>query len=217
MATYRGIPFNGGMDSPTGTGAQHIVETIKAIIDFLEGCITPGILADAAGNPVLAWKDRLANNNAGVKTLDWENAGLYSYIDASLTVDWANRHLVDDSSVNALDWQNRTAVDAGGNNSVEWHGRNLDDSSGTQVSIAWEARVMWDAGGEQSIDWQNRGLIDNTGEKVMGWSGGIGFFSAPETVQQSGGAETADVTYGSTEQFMLQTAYDCLRTFGLLS
>lgn len=35
--------------------------------------------------------------------------------------------------------------------------------------------------------------------------------------QQTGGAETASATYGSTERDMLNKAYACLRTFGFLS
>lgn len=43
-----------------------------------------------------------------------------------------------------------------------------------------------------------------------------GFFGAAST-QQVGGAATAGAAYGATEQTMLQKAYDCLRSFGLLS
>ncbi|MFO0851671.1 MAG: hypothetical protein U0871_24375 [Gemmataceae bacterium] len=46
---------------------------------------------------------------------------------------------------------------------------------------------------------------------------GIGFLGATPAAQQTGGAATAGGTYGATEQSMLQKAYDCLRTFGLLS
>lgn len=45
----------------------------------------------------------------------------------------------------------------------------------------------------------------------------IGFLGATPASQQTGGAATASGTYGVTEQTMLQRAYDCLRTFGLLS
>jgi hypothetical protein len=46
---------------------------------------------------------------------------------------------------------------------------------------------------------------------------GISFFNVTAAAQQTGGAAAAGVTYGATEQSMLQKAYDCLRTFGLLN
>ena len=45
----------------------------------------------------------------------------------------------------------------------------------------------------------------------------IGFLGAAAAVRQTGGAATADLTYSSNERDMLQAAYDCLRTFGLLT
>jgi hypothetical protein len=48
-------------------------------------------------------------------------------------------------------------------------------------------------------------------------TGAIGFLGALPAVRQTGGAATAGVTYTATEQDMLQKAYDCLRTFGLLT
>lgn len=49
------------------------------------------------------------------------------------------------------------------------------------------------------------------------FDGNIGFFAKTPAAQQTGGSATASGTYGATEQGMLQKAYDCLRTFGLLS
>lgn len=46
---------------------------------------------------------------------------------------------------------------------------------------------------------------------------GIGFLAAAPAAQQTGGAATAGAVYTAAEQSMLQKAYDCLRTFGLLS
>jgi hypothetical protein len=45
----------------------------------------------------------------------------------------------------------------------------------------------------------------------------LGFFNATPVIQQTGGAATASSSYTLTEQTMLQTAYNCLRTMGLLS
>jgi hypothetical protein len=46
---------------------------------------------------------------------------------------------------------------------------------------------------------------------------GIAFFNGATAAQQTGGAATAGLVYSATEQLMLQTAYNCLRTFALLS
>ena len=45
----------------------------------------------------------------------------------------------------------------------------------------------------------------------------LGFFGVTSASQQTGGAATAGAVYTSAEQDMIQKAYDCLRTFGLLS
>jgi hypothetical protein len=49
------------------------------------------------------------------------------------------------------------------------------------------------------------------------FTGTVGFFGTTPVGQQTGGPATAGSTYGSTEQAMLQKAYACLQTFGLLS
>lgn len=50
-------------------------------------------------------------------------------------------------------------------------------------------------------------------------SGGpkLGFFGTAAAAQQAGGSATAGVLYTSTEQTMLQTVYDALRAYGLLT
>jgi hypothetical protein len=45
----------------------------------------------------------------------------------------------------------------------------------------------------------------------------IGFLGATPVGRQAGGAATAGAAYSATEQQMLQSVYDCLRTFGLLT
>lgn len=49
------------------------------------------------------------------------------------------------------------------------------------------------------------------------FDGNMGFFGTEPVAQQTGGSATAGGTYGATEQAMIQKAYDCLRTFGLLN
>jgi hypothetical protein len=45
----------------------------------------------------------------------------------------------------------------------------------------------------------------------------IGFLGAAAAIRQTGGALTAAATYGANEQSMLNKAYTCLQTFGLLT
>jgi hypothetical protein len=54
--------------------------------------------------------------------------------------------------------------------------------------------------------------IESSGTAPM-----IGFLGAAAAAQQTGGAATAGSTYGTNEQTMLQTVYNAMRTFGLLS
>lgn len=49
------------------------------------------------------------------------------------------------------------------------------------------------------------------------FNGNLGFFNTVPTTQQVGGAATAGAAYGATEQTMLQTVYDALRAYGLLT
>lgn len=49
------------------------------------------------------------------------------------------------------------------------------------------------------------------------FNGSIGFFNKTPIAQQTGGAKTASVMYGSNEQTMLQTVYNALRNFGFLT
>lgn len=49
------------------------------------------------------------------------------------------------------------------------------------------------------------------------FNGSIGFFNKTPIAQQTGGAKTASAMYTSNEQTMLQTVYNALRNYGLLS
>jgi hypothetical protein len=60
-------------------------------------------------------------------------------------------------------------------------------------------------------------LISNGTANIRFTNTTLGFLGKTPAAQQTGGAQTAGGTYGATEQDMLQKAYDCLRTFGLLS
>ena len=61
-------------------------------------------------------------------------------------------------------------------------------------------------------------LNTTTGTKIgTATSQKLGFFNATPVVQQTGGVSTAGASYTATEQSMLQTVYNALRTFGFLS
>ena len=81
-------------------------------------------------------------------------------------------------------------------------------------------------------EWQNSNAavllaISANGDLVANTTNGIrigtatsqklGFFNATPVVQQTGGVATAGALYTATEQTMLQTVYNALRTFGFLS
>jgi len=52
---------------------------------------------------------------------------------------------------------------------------------------------------------------------VLQVEGTVSFFGVTPVAQQPGGPQSAGAKYGATEQDMLQTVYDTLRIFGLLS
>jgi hypothetical protein len=53
--------------------------------------------------------------------------------------------------------------------------------------------------------------------RATGTAGALGFFGAVPAARQTGGAAAAGAAYGATEQTMLQTVYDALRTFGFIT
>lgn len=83
--------------------------------------------------------------------------------------------------------------------------KNLNIISGTQPAIQISgsaSQLKLGFGGNYSL------ILDGTH---------VGFFGATIAVQQTGGVNTAGAIYTSNEQGMLQTVYNCLRTFGLLT
>jgi hypothetical protein len=74
------------------------------------------------------------------------------------------------------------------------------------------------AGSATLADGGNIVVGTSTGTKIgTATSQKLGFYNATPVIQQTGGSATAGGTYTATEQTMLQTAYNCLRTLGLLS
>jgi hypothetical protein len=90
-------------------------------------------------------------------------------------------------------------------------------TTGTVISSITDARVAFTVLGS---------VLDGTALPIGSSSGyqigtvstqKIGFLGATPAAQQTGGSATASGSYTSTEQGMLQKAYNALRTFGFLS
>lgn len=118
--TINGIPFNGGMDSPSGTGSQHIVETCSAMAAWMLDGSTPGHLVDGDGGTVaINWVTRHVYDSAGIDSIDWQlrrlkksdgnpivywNDAEIDAIDGSTSIQWNDRTLIDAGEVTILDW-----------------------------------------------------------------------------------------------------------------
>lgn len=107
MSTVNGIPFNGGMVSPSGTGAQHIVETCTAICSWLIDGANPGQLLDSypAGGPSIDWVARTLTRADNNPVLNWD-ALLLADMTGTVTLDWANHYLYDTSGNQVMDFSN---------------------------------------------------------------------------------------------------------------
>lgn len=140
MSVYKGIPFNGGMDSPTGTGAQHIVETCEAICNWMINGGTVGVLFDASL----------------VESIDW-NMRLMSSGDDYSSLDWANRLLLDNGANFSLDWTQRFLLNQGENVSVDWQNALLYDL-GVELSVDWGNRVLYSTAGNAMFQWSAPGI-----------------------------------------------------------
>lgn len=93
-------------------------------------------------------------------------------------------------------------------------GIEVDSNSGAVTSVWYSdgSSLFFGATSNHTVE-----LYANGTSNIRFTATTIGFLSKTPAAQQTGGAATASGTYGATEQTMLQTAYNCLRTFGLLS
>lgn len=169
MPDYRGIPFNGGLDGPTGTGAQNIVLALKAIIDFLQGCVAAGVLADVGGIGSVEWTDRFLVAATGNASLNWDAGLLINPTDTTDALDWPNRHLLDAAGNPAVDWNIRLISDASNVPCFDGVNRLLIDSGGSAPSINWNTRTALDNSEVLSIDWNDRLLSDSSGISSVNW------------------------------------------------
>lgn len=241
---YKGIPFNGGMDSPSGTGAQHIVQTCEALCDFLQEGGTPGTLFDTADLASVAWNGRALLDASGNQSVNW---GIQEMVDGSneLSLDWGARVLVNHSGITtidwdqaylaaasqiAIDWGNRALKDSGSNTILSW------DNTGEPVKITTSAATTiididnTSGSGATGINWKVNGttvatlrvggggfLLNTVGLNAQCSFGNINFFGGVPAGQQTGGAATAGIAYTSTEQTMLNKVYSAMRAYGLLT
>jgi len=132
-------------------------------------------------------------------TFAWQNG--YLLDGANPTISWAERKAFDSTTVEAIDWENRLLRD-----------------NANAPSVGWQDRLLQDDNNLTSVNWKNRQLDSENGTHIVIWqTNGLGFFNTAPQPQQTGGAATATPIYTATEQAMLQTAYDALRTYGLLT
>lgn len=216
MSDYKGIPFDGGMDSPTGAGAQHIVETCKAIVDWGEDMSVPGTLADNTAAPCIRWDSRVLVDSNAAEVLNWEN---YFQIDGAgaPAINWDQRRLIDGNGNDSIEWSTRALKDSAATQSLDYGGRLAKNSIGAPC-IDWENCLLQDPStGNTNVDWVNNNLNDQAGDTVFTWATGIGFFGTASQTQKTGGAATAGAVYTGTEQGMINRMYSALRAYGLLS
>jgi hypothetical protein len=141
MAVVNGIPFNGGMVAPSGTGGQHIVETCTAICSWLVYGATPGQLFDAnAGIKSADWVQRLLYDDAGLSSVYYGDRYLAD-AGGNAIVDWGAAQLSDLSENISIDFGTRQAIDNGGNTSIDYQNRLLLDESNNQI-IHWTANKV---------------------------------------------------------------------------
>lgn len=175
MPLYKGIPLDGGLNSPTGTGSQNIVLALKGIIDYLIDCTVPGRLVDATAGLSVDWGIRHLYNAAAALTVDYQTANLYTSSDGTLSLNWdARQFSAADGSISA-DFQNRLLKNGGSLPTVDYASGFLYDPATGTISIDWVQCHATDPSNALSIDWQGRALfdIDGTTEQLR-W--GLGLF-----------------------------------------
>jgi len=131
------------------------------------------------------------------------------------------------SSVGSNDGNARALLNVDSNNNpcLTFHrGKTGHYQAGTlYIDWAWgdddnyTARWSMESASEIRFLQKSGTTVTHTFTTPVKFTGNVGFFGTTPTGQQTGGTATAGSTYGSTEQNMLQKAYNCLRTFGLLS
>lgn len=139
MATYKGLPLNGGLDSPTGTGAENIVQSLEAIADWGQQVDVAGLLKDSSNRPSIDFEARIAKNASGTQTLDYGLANLGA--PGSIEVRCNDGTLRTGGEI-SVDWNGFNLRDSVANASVDYANRNLNDNDGATTQLAWSGGLF---------------------------------------------------------------------------
>ena len=85
---------------------------------------------DGAEKKSIDWSTRLLHDDAGIKTLDWNNCQAFASYNGWLSIDWEAAQLYSHvfeygPPVKSLDWNACTTYDAAGNTTMSWRVRQL--------------------------------------------------------------------------------------------
>lgn len=119
-----------------------------------------------------------------------------------------NRHTTANTAGNSL-----TIVAGGATASAtDKNGGDLILASGTSTGTGFSSVKI------QAVTAGTTGTTDRTVATIAEFGNSkMGFFGATPVVKQTGGVATAGASYGATEQTMLQSVYDAMRNYGLLT
>ncbi len=171
-----------------------------------KGTVT-AVFTDASGNLAIDRDNRQLTDPTGAKAYDWAQRLQYDSSGAE-SINSQGRFLLDASGNDSVDWVNHQLLLGAGGPTVDWASLILYDNSGVQEIVNWSTKVLKRGDGTPSVNWSDNLLTANDGTTVV-----LDFSSQ----QSSSGPQTAGAIFTSTEQTMLQEAYDALRAYGLLS
>lgn len=128
------------------------------------------------------------------------------------------------SAVNAafhLILQNRTTGTAAAGTGVDLafqcKSTTTNDRLQAEIAATWVDATDATRKGRLQIGAEDTAFREGLRVEASGSAPMIGMLGATAAIRQTGGAATATIAYTATEQTMLQVAYNCLRTFGLLT
>lgn len=91
---------------------------------------------------------------------DWDARTLSDNVGPSVSLDWTNRILIDESGANSLDWVQRVLNASDSSDSINWGDRILLDSANNQASD-WENRFLFDSGGSAIFEWDTLAKVSS--------------------------------------------------------
>ena len=158
----------GGGSLPSGPNYQSLI---------LDGSNTPTwtpYFYDLNGTNVFDWSGSSGNywlrDGSAYQSLNWGVRNLYSgqSFGNNISLNWANRFLIDSLGVTAINWDNRNLLDGSQTQSINWQGRTLYASDGFQV-IDWGVCILNDSVGIQSMNWNIRQFSATSSQVTMDW------------------------------------------------